>query len=176
MNLRYVRLLLILVLLTSFSARAEEITTRRDAVGRSLQQWWDAGTAAGFDALMYENHDGGALAAAAADLPSAADAEAERGRDQGGPGQGAGGHAAAGGDDCNTSMSGPAAQVGSLPRVYLTDPGGSEFLFKQYVGEQPPHLPGTPGLRPRCGRGGRLGRHVSGEHALLAHFTGVVTE
>lgn len=157
MNLRLARPLILLVFWTGGGVRGDQITTRNDAVGRSLQQWFDAGTAAGFDALQYENHDGGHSPLPPLTYPrlrhyKPTEAERRSGRDKGlmdaiRPEA----------TISNTSMAAPPTQGGSLPRVYLMNQAGSEFLFRQYLNNNlqvcPEHQDYDPGANGVTGWG-----------------------
>ncbi len=112
---------------------AEPLTTRTDEVGHALNEWFAEGKAAGFDALQYENRDGGHSPLPAPIYPSlrqlaATPEEQKAGKDKGPavilrPTPTIG----------NSSMSAPAAGLGSIPRMLTLDRGGAEFLFKQYL-------------------------------------------
>ena len=134
--------------LASALLRAETITTRDDAVGRSLNQWATEETAAGFSALQYENRDGDhsplpdIYKRLNRVLPSPD--EVKEARDKGFPNQlrklptiG------------NCSMSGTPDTIGSLPRTMFMHPLGHEILSAQYAANNffvfPEHLDHDPG-------------------------------
>lgn len=140
--------LLTILLLASALLHAETITTRDDAVGRSLNQWATDETAAGFSALQYENRDGGH-----SPLPAIykrlhrvthTSEEIKEGMDKGFPNQlrklptiG------------NCSMSGTPDTIGCLPRTMFMHPLGHEILSAQYAANNlfifPEHLDHDPG-------------------------------
>lgn len=119
--------LLAFLTLGASGVAAQGITTRTDAVAKLLNEWFAAGTAAGLQAVTYENRDGQhsplntALypqlqvhKATASDVGAATQVRAV-------PTIG------------NCSMASAATQVGCLPRLYMMDPGGSRFLAQQYL-------------------------------------------
>lgn len=140
--------LLSIFTLASAVLHAETITTRDDAVGRSLNQWATEETAAGFGALQYENRDGDhsllpdIYKRLHRVLPSPD--EVKEARDKGFPNQlrklptiG------------NCSMSGTPDTIGSLPRTMFMHPLGHEILSAQYAANNffifPEHLDHDPG-------------------------------
>jgi hypothetical protein len=106
---------------------AQPVTTRTDKVAGLLNDWFAKGTAAGLQAIMYENRDGQHSPLNTALYPQLQvfkGAENEKGaatqlRPQ--PLLG------------NCSMSSGATQLGCLPRLYMMDPGGNRFLAQQYL-------------------------------------------
>lgn len=136
---------------------AEPLTTRTDPVGSALNEWFKAQTAAGFDALQYENHDGAHSPLPPSIYPSLRHyqptaSEIKAGRDKGPvvqirdlPTIG------------NCSMAAPPTEGGSLPRLYFMDAGASEFLARQYLSNQifvyPEHLDYDPGANGIDGYG-----------------------
>ena len=141
------RLLTLLALVPAL-LHAETITTRDDAVGRSLNQWATEETASGFGGLQYENRDGKHSLLPeiykrlhrVAHLPE----EIKEGMDKGFPNQlrklptiG------------NCSMSGTPDTIGSLPRTLFMHPLGHEILSAQYAANNlfvfPEHMDHDPG-------------------------------
>ena len=135
--------LLHLLTLVPVLLHAETITTRDDAVGRSLNQWATDETAGGFGALQYENRDGKHSLLPeiykrlhrVSHLPE----EIKEGMDKGFPNQlrklptiG------------NCSMSGTPDTIGCLPRTMFMHPLGHEILSAQYAANNlfvfPEHL------------------------------------
>lgn len=106
---------------------AQPVTTRTDKVAELLNDWFAKGTAAGLQAITYENRDGQHSPLNTAQYPQLQvykGAENEKGaatmvRSQ--PTLG------------NCSMASGATQMGSLPRIITMDPGGNVFLAKQYL-------------------------------------------
>lgn len=154
-------LLVTLSLGIALATRAEgPLTTRTDPVGTALNEWFKAKTAAGFDALQYENHDGGHSPLPASVYPELnhyqpTAAEIKAGHDKGAvvqirelPTIG------------NCSMAAPPTQGGCLPRLYFMDAGASEFLARQYLSNQifvyPEHLDYDPGANGMGGYGDLL--------------------
>jgi len=121
------RLLAFLALGVSTIAAQQPVTTRTDSVAKLLNEWFISGTAAGLKAITYENRDGGHSPFNTAQYPQLQvfkGAENDHGaatklRQQ--PTLG------------NCSMASGAAQLGSLPRLYMMDPGGNRFLAQQYL-------------------------------------------
>jgi len=139
------------------SSAAEPLTTRTDAVGSSLNQWAADGTAAGFDALQYENHDGGHSPLPPSLYPGLrhlrhSKAEIKAGQDKG-PATQLREIPTVG----NCSMSAPPTDLGSIPRMYMMDTAGYDFLARQYLGNQlfvyPEHLDYDPGANGVGGYG-----------------------
>lgn len=136
---------------------SEPLTSRTDPVGTALNEWFKAKTAAGFDALQYENHDGGHSPLPTSIYPALrhyqpSTSEVKAGRDKGPVAQirelptiG------------NCSMAAPPTEGGSLPRLYFMDAGASEFLARQYLSNQvfvyPEHLDYDPGANGVGGYG-----------------------
>jgi uncharacterized membrane protein len=106
---------------------AQPVTTRTDKVAGLLNDWFAKGTAAGLQAITYENRDGQHSPLNTAQYPQLQvykGAENEKGaatqlRTQ--PTLG------------NCSMASAATQMGCLPRIYMMDPGGNRFLAQQYL-------------------------------------------
>lgn len=140
--------LLTILAFASALLHAETITTRDDAVGRSLNHWATDETAAGFSALQYENRDGNHSLLPdlykrlhrVVHLPE----EIKEGMDKGFPNQlrklptiG------------NCSMSGTPDTIGSLPRTMFMHPLGHEILSAQYAANNlfifPEHMDHDPG-------------------------------
>lgn len=109
---------------------AAQVTSRDDAVGRLLNEWFQAGTAAGLGEITYENRDGQhspldpalypqlqVFKPDAKSGPPAGPAVALRMKPTVG----------------NCSMAAPADKGGSLPRMYQMDPKGSFFQMMQYL-------------------------------------------
>lgn len=127
----------------------EKITTRQDKVGQMLNQWAAEKTAAGLAHIAYENRDGQHspleqhLYPQLKFVPPPAE-EAAKGQDKGPIGA-----VRAQPTVGNCSMSAPADQGGSLPRLYFTNPGGLMFLSQQYVSNNlfiyPEHQDHDPG-------------------------------
>ncbi|MDB6073445.1 MAG: hypothetical protein JWO89_1085, partial [Verrucomicrobiaceae bacterium] len=128
------RALTLLMLLPVVYASGEEVaTSRTDVVGQTLNRWVAERSAAGFQALRYENRDGGHSL-----LPpdtyrgltylQPTEADKKAGRDKG-PAFAIRQEAVVG----NCSMAGTADAVGSLARACLVDQQGQGFLFNQYL-------------------------------------------
>jgi hypothetical protein len=107
-----------------------EITTRTDAVGKLLNEWDKAGTAAGLAALTYENRDHQHSPLNLALYPQLRlfPLDAKSGSDIG-PSIMLRQQPMIG----NCSMAAPAAQGGSLPRLYQLSPQGNTLLMMQYL-------------------------------------------
>ncbi len=129
--------------LLGVTASAEVITTRSDPVGQQLNAWFAAGTAAGLAAIHYENRDGQHSPLSQALFPQLQFIKQE-GKDIGAarivrPQPTIG----------NCSMASAPDQIGSLPRLYMSDPTGSRFLAQQYLNNNlfiyPEHLDHDPG-------------------------------
>lgn len=107
-----------------------QVTTRTDEVGKRLNDWFQAGTAAGLSALTYENRDGGHSPLNASEWPQLkifTPGENEKGAM--GPANAVRQFPLIG----NSSMSAAADKGGSLPRLYLMQPQGYLFLTNQYL-------------------------------------------
>lgn len=119
------RLLAFLTLGVGTITAQQPVTTRADSVARQLNEWFASGTAAGLQAITYENRDGGHSPLNTAQYPQlqvfkgAETGAATQLRQQ--PTLG------------NCSMASAATQLGSLPRLYMMDPGGNRFLAQQYL-------------------------------------------
>ncbi len=110
-----------------------QITTRTDEVGQTLNRWDAAGTAAGVRAIFYENRDNGHSVFPAATYPrvpvwQVPEDEKTTGKSTG-PAMQVRSQAVFG----NCSMAAPADKGGSLPRIYLLNQNGFEFLTNQYL-------------------------------------------
>lgn len=119
-------------------AGAATVTTRADAVGKLLNEWFEAGTASGLSGITYENRDLRHSLLGANLYPQLKMVITPEGDH--GPARVVRGYPVIG----NCSMASPPDQVGSLPRLYMTDPGGSMFLAQQYLSNNlfiyPEHL------------------------------------
>ena len=134
------------------------LTSRTDAVGKALNQWAAEKSAAGFQALHYENRDGGHSPLPASLYPQLefllpTEDDTKTNKDKG-PAFMVRPVATIG----NCSMAGPANGVGSLARAYLTEDRGHAFLFNQYLHNNliiyPEHQDYDPGAN---GAGGGWG-------------------
>lgn len=121
------RALAFLALGTVFIQAQDVVTTRQDPVGKLLNEWYAAGTAAGLKAITYENRDGQHSPLNTAQYPQL-QVHKTAANDVGAatqvrlvPTLG------------NCSMASGATQVGCLPRLYMMDPEGNRFLAKQYL-------------------------------------------
>jgi len=117
---------------------ADYVTPRADPAARLVNAWWAEGTAAGLAAITYENRDGQhsqldtllypQLQVLKGDVNDKGPARAVRPIPVIG----------------NCSMASAPEQVGCLPRLYMSDPAGSDFLAKQYFSNNhfiyPEHL------------------------------------
>lgn len=129
----------VLFLLLYAHCAAEIVTSRTDPVAKLLNQWHEEGTEAGLSAISYENRDGGHSALNTSLYPGLQIIKPENG--QTGPASKVRQQPVIG----NCSMASAPEQIGCLPRgVYYGEPGGSVFLFQQYVNNNlfiyPEHL------------------------------------
>ncbi|RBP37636.1 hypothetical protein DES53_11318 [Roseimicrobium gellanilyticum] len=119
--------------MASAAPAVAQVTTRTDEVGKRLNEWFQAGTAAGLGAITYENRDGGHSPLNAAEWPQLkvyAPSDAEKGANAHmGPAGAVRQMPLIG----NCSMSAPADRGGSLPRLYFIQPQGFLFLTNQYL-------------------------------------------
>ncbi|WP_038159081.1 hypothetical protein [Verrucomicrobium sp. BvORR106] len=134
-----------------------QVTTRSDEVGKLILKWHGEGTAAGLNGFRYENRDGGhsqydVKVWPQVDLYQPTAAEKERKADVG-PANQVRPFPVLG----NCSMSAPADKGGSLPRLYMGNRQGFEFLNAQYLGNNlyfyPEHQDYDPGWNGRNGWG-----------------------
>ncbi|OYW77414.1 MAG: hypothetical protein B7Z37_04030, partial [Verrucomicrobia bacterium 12-59-8] len=119
---------------------AQPVTLRTDKVAGLLNDWFAKGTAAGLQAIMYENRDGQHSPLNTALYPQlqvykgAENDKAAGAATQLRPQPTLG----------NCSMASAATQLGCLPRIYMMDPGGNRFLAQQYLSNNlfiyPEHL------------------------------------
>lgn len=122
-----------LALLLPFSAALAQVTTRKDTVGQLLNEWFREGTAAGLLAITYENRDGQHSALEASVYPQLTLFSHSSAT---GPDKGPATQQRASPTVGNCSMAAPAEMGGSLPRFYLMDPKGAQFLMGQYLANQ----------------------------------------
>lgn len=106
---------------------AQPVTTQTDKVAELLNDWFAKGTAAGLQAIMYENRDGQHSPLNTAQYPQL---QVYKGADSG---KGAAMQLRSQPTLGNSSMSSGATQMGCLPRIIMMDPGGNLFLAKQYL-------------------------------------------
>ena len=119
--------LLAFITLGQAGVLAQPVTTRTDKVAGIINEWFAKGSAAGLQAITYENRDGQHSPLNTGLYPQLQvykSAENEKGaatqiRSQ--PTLG------------NCSMASGATQLGCLPRLYMMDPGGNRFLAQQYL-------------------------------------------
>lgn len=129
----------------AFSVHAQ-VTDQGGNVGQWLNGWFEAGSAAGLQALTYENRDGQHSPLPAGRYPQL---QIFQPGPQTGPEKGPAvmlrPHPTVG----NCSMSAPPDKGGSLPRHYQMDPKGSQFLMMQYLANNlmlyPEHQDHDPG-------------------------------
>lgn len=107
-----------------------QITKRDDTVGKLLNEWYRDGTAAGLAAITYENRDGQHSPLNTALYPQLQVFEHSSST---GPDKGPAAKLRLGPVLGNCSMAAPAVSGGSLPRIYMMDPGGGQFLMMQYL-------------------------------------------
>lgn len=134
------RRLVILVLAGSGLVFADgiqpEATTRTDAAGVLLREWFAAGTAAGHAGDYYDNRDGGHSALDLATFPQLRalpylESQREQKKDYGPPGE-IRPETVIG----NASLSGPAVGGASIPRLLYSTREGLGFLSAQYLANQ----------------------------------------
>lgn len=118
--------LLAFLALAAGGVRGEVVTTRTDTVGKLLNEWFAAGTAAGLKALTYENRDNQHSPLNTGQYPQLQVHQATA-NDVGAATQIRGVPTIG-----NCSMASAATQVGCLPRLYMMDPNGNRFLARQY--------------------------------------------
>ncbi len=106
---------------------AQPVTTRTDKVAGLLNDWFAKGTAAGLQAIMYENRDGQHSPLNTALYPHL---QVHKGAEND---KGAATHLRPQPLLGNCSMASGATQLGCLPRIYMMDPGGNRFLAQQYL-------------------------------------------
>ncbi len=104
---------------------AQPVTTRTDKVAGLLNDWFAQGTAAGLQAITYENRDGQHSPLNTAQYPQL---QVQKGAEKGAATQ-LRSQPTLG----NCSMASAATQMGCLPRIYMMDPGGNRFLAQQYL-------------------------------------------
>lgn len=123
-----------------------QVTSRSDAVGKLLNEWHAAGTAAGLGEITYENRDGQHSPLNAALYPQLQVFQADA---KSGPATGPSVMLRLKPTVGNCSMSAPPDKGGSLPRLYQTDPNGQRFLMMQYLANNlmiyPEHQDYDPG-------------------------------
>lgn len=107
-----------------------QITKRDDTVGMLLNEWYRDGTAAGLAAITYENRDGQHSPLNTALYPQLQVFEHSSTT---GPDKGPAAKLRLGPVLGNCSMAASAVSGGSLPRIYMMDPGGGQFLMMQYL-------------------------------------------
>jgi len=112
------------------------VTTRTDAVGQLLNQWYTEGLAAGHEGDFYDNRDGGHSRLDLSKYPQLqaltySPSEVESGANFG-PAKQVRPEVILG----NASLSGPAVSGVSIPRLYFGSPEGVKFLTSQYLGNQ----------------------------------------
>lgn len=138
-------------------AAADRITTREDAAGRSLQQWFEEGRAAGFDALQYENHDGQHSPLPPKVYPMLRQRKPTEEEIKAHLDKGPMGAVRPTPTIGNCSMSGQPEDVGSVPRLYMNDKAGSAVLFQHYLNNNlfvyPEHRDYDPGANGVGGYG-----------------------
>lgn len=134
-----------------------QVTTRSDDVGKLILKWHGEGTAAGLNGFNYENRDGGHSQCDIKVWPQVqlyqpTAVEKERKADMG-PANQVRPFPVLG----NCSMSAAADKGGSLPRIYMGNRQGFEFLNAQYLGNNlyfyPEHQDYDPGVNGRHGWG-----------------------
>lgn len=107
-----------------------QITMREDVVGRLLNEWYRDGTAAGLASITYENRDGQHSPLNTSLYPQI---QVFQHGGSSGAATGPASHLRLGPTVGNCSMASSAISGGSLPRLYMMDPGGGKFLMMQYL-------------------------------------------
>jgi hypothetical protein len=107
-----------------------QITKRDDAVGLLLNEWYRDGTASGLASITYENRDGQHSPLNTSLYPQLQIFEHNS---TSGTATGPAAHLRLGPMVGNCSMASSAVSGGSLPRLYMMDPGGGKFLMMQYL-------------------------------------------
>ncbi len=128
-----------------------QVTTRTDAVGKLLNEWYAAGTASGLAAITYENRDGEHSMLEFKQWPQLKVHIAPKGE------SGPAGEVRQFPIIGNCSMASAANDAGSLPRIYMTAQEGFNFLAGQYIHNNlfvyPEHQDYDPGWNGRGGWG-----------------------
>jgi len=106
---------------------AQPVTLRTDKVAELINDWFAKGTAAGLQAITYENRDGQHSPLNTTQYPQL---QVFKGAEND---KGAANQLRAKPLLGNCSMSSTATQLGCLPRIYMMDPGGNRFLAQQYL-------------------------------------------
>jgi hypothetical protein len=106
---------------------AQPVTTRTDDVAKQLNEWFINGTAAGLQAITYENRDGQHSPLNTGQYPLLQVFKSTE------TDKGAATQLRATPVLGNCSMASAATQLGCLPRIYMMDPGGNRFLAQQYL-------------------------------------------
>lgn len=123
-----------------------QMTSRGDGVGKLLNEWQAAGTAAGLGAITYENRDGQHSPFNVALFPQL---QVFKQAPDSGPDKGPATMLRRSPTVGNCSMAASAVTGGSLPRFYQFDPNGQLFLAKQYLSNNlfiyPEHQDYDPG-------------------------------
>ena len=131
-NARLLRVALYALLVPAITlsvAGADPITTRGDAVGQLLNEWAKEGTSAGLAGFDYENRDGQHSPLQQGLYPQLKFTNTGESAEKG-PAKVLRERPTIG----NCSMAAPPMQGGSLPRFYLLDPAGAQFLMREYLG------------------------------------------
>ncbi|MDZ4290273.1 MAG: hypothetical protein U0984_20070, partial [Prosthecobacter sp.] len=144
----------VLAMLTLAGSVQGQVTTRDDTVGRLLNEWHGKGRAAGLSNITYENRDGGHSPLNTAVYPQL---QIFKPDDKSGPAKGPAEMLRPTATVGNCSMAAAAADGGSLPRIYQTNPSGPRFLMLQYLANQlfvyPEHQDYDPGANGVGGYG-----------------------
>jgi hypothetical protein len=106
---------------------AQPVTTRTDDIAKQLNEWFANGTAAGLQAITYENRDGQHSPLNTGQYPLLQVFKSTE------TDKGAATQIRATPTLGNCSMASAATQLGCLPRMYMMDPGGNRFLAQQYL-------------------------------------------
>lgn len=121
---------------TTVGAEPSPVTTRTDAAGKLLNQWFAEGLAAGHEGDFYDNRDGGHSRLDLSKYPQLqalnySPAEVKSGANFG-PASEMRPVVVLG----NASLSGPAVSGVSIPRLFFGSQDGLKFLTSQYFGNQ----------------------------------------
>lgn len=144
------------LLISTFSVQAQ-ITTRNDAVGKKLNEWFANGESAGLHSLSYENRDGGHSLFDVKTYPQLG--TIQHSQEEWAQKRNIGPASIIRQEPVfgNCSMAAPADQGGSLPRLYMISRDGLNFLAGQYLSNNlffyPEHQDYDPGYHGRGGWG-----------------------